>query len=113
LEIDSGTGVATGLDSLARVADASSIMPKRSSKRPPHADLNQLAKSIVDQTTDDTPPANTDDGKNPAAVALGRLGGKKGGRARADKLTAKKRTEIAKKAAAARWAKRRSQSGDD
>ena len=41
--------------------------------------------------------------KNPAAVALGRLGGLKGGKARAKKLTAKKRTEIAKKAAKARW----------
>jgi hypothetical protein len=43
--------------------------------------------------------------KNPAAVALGRLGGLKGGKARAAKLTAKKRSEIAKKAAAARWSK--------
>ena len=41
--------------------------------------------------------------KNPHAVALGRLGGKKGGRARADKLTPEQRREIAKKAAAARW----------
>lgn len=41
--------------------------------------------------------------KNPAAVALGRLGGLKGGKARAEKLSAKKRQEIAKKAAQARW----------
>jgi len=41
--------------------------------------------------------------KNPAAVALGRLGGLKGGKARAKKLTAKKRAEIAKKAARSRW----------
>jgi len=41
--------------------------------------------------------------KNPAAVALGRMGGLKGGRARADSMTAEKRAEIAKKAAAARW----------
>lgn len=44
--------------------------------------------------------------KNPAAVALGRLGGLKGGKARAEKLSAKKRTEIAKKAASSRWKKK-------
>lgn len=44
--------------------------------------------------------------KNPAAVELGRLGGLKGGPARAQKLTAKKRSEIAKKAALARWGKK-------
>jgi hypothetical protein len=44
--------------------------------------------------------------KNAAAVALGRLGGLKGGRARAEKLSPKKRTQIAKKAALARWAKK-------
>jgi hypothetical protein len=45
-------------------------------------------------------------GKNPAAVALGRLGGIKGGKARAEKLSPAKRKAIAKKAAAKRWAKR-------
>ncbi len=45
--------------------------------------------------------------KNPAAVELGRLGGLKGGRARAEKLSAKKRRAIAKKAALARWEKER------
>jgi hypothetical protein len=44
--------------------------------------------------------------KNPAAVALGKLVGRKGGKARADKLTSERRKEIAKKAAGARWAKR-------
>ena len=83
-------------------------MQNRSSKRKP-TDLNQLAKAIVEQATADEPteaetPPN-DETKNPAAVALGRLGGLKGGKARAEKLTAKKRSEIAKKAAAARWAK--------
>lgn len=66
-------------------------------------DTNQLAKSIVDIATgekEDTPP---DDGKNPAAVALGRLGGQKGGKARAKSLTAKQRSDIAKKAAKKRW----------
>ena len=45
--------------------------------------------------------------KNPAAVALGRLGGRKGGKARAAKLTPEERSEIARKAAKARWAKKR------
>jgi hypothetical protein len=47
--------------------------------------------------------------KNPAAVELGRLGGRKGGRARAKKLSPERRREIAKKAAEARWAKKRQQ----
>jgi len=73
-------------------------MPKRSSKKP--RDVNALAASIVAEAT-----ADSDEGKNPAAVALGRLGGRKGGKARAAKLTPEQRSEIAKKAAAARWAK--------
>ena len=77
-------------------------MPKRSSKRP--RDPNQLAKLIVDMATGDAPPdAPADEGKNPAAVALGRLGGLKGGKARARALTPKQRREQAAKAAAARW----------
>lgn len=46
------------------------------------------------------------EGKNPHAVALGYLGGKKGGKARATKLTSEQRSEIARKAATARWSKR-------
>ena len=69
-------------------------------KRP--ADLNQLAASIVEQATGQ--PTEKPE-KNPAAVALGKLGGLKGGRARADKLSEAERSEIAKKAAAARWKK--------
>ena len=75
-------------------------MPERPSKRRP-ADLNRLATSIVDEATGTAP--DPDEGKNPAAVALGRLGGKKGCKARAAKLSAEERREIAKKAAAARW----------
>jgi len=71
-------------------------MPKRSSKP---RDVNSLAARIVQEATSE--PA--DDGKNPAAVALGRLGGQKGGKARAAKLTSAERSEIAKKAANARW----------
>jgi len=66
------------------------------------ADVNQKAKKIVDLLTGDEPEQN--EIKN-AAAALGRLGGLKGGKARAESLTAKKRSEIAKKAAAARWKK--------
>ena len=58
-------------------------MPERSRKRP--RDLNQLATSIVEAATEGEPEL-PDDGKNPAAVALGRLGGKKGGKARAEIL---------------------------
>jgi len=76
-------------------------MPDRSRKRP--ADLNRLAASIVSDATDEDKP-DPDDGKDPAAVSLGRRGGLKGGKARAAKLTAEQRSEIAKKAAAARWA---------
>lgn len=61
-------------------------------------DLNQTAASIARLTTGQEPPA-----KNPAAVALGRLGGLKGGKARAQKLSPAKRKAIAKKAAATRW----------
>ncbi|MGA7086717.1 MAG: hypothetical protein WB116_00315 [Candidatus Dormiibacterota bacterium] len=73
-------------------------MPKRSRKP---ADLNRMALEIVRESTD--PDYDPIPGKNPAAVQLGRLGGLKGGKARAAKLSAKERSEIAKKAAAARW----------
>ena len=64
-------------------------------------DINQLAKSIVDSATAEKPPSAP--AKNPAAVQLGRLGGLKGGKARAKKLSKKRRVEIAKKAARKRW----------
>ena len=76
-------------------------MPTRSSK--PHRDLNQLAKFIVDQASGEVPNEEPPPVKNKAAVALGRLGGKKGGAARAAALTPEQRSEIAKKAAAVRW----------
>jgi hypothetical protein len=79
-------------------------MPTRASKKPPR-DANQLAKYILDVTTGESekiePPP-----KNPAAVALGKLGASKGGKARAAKLSARKRKAIAKQAAAARWGER-------
>ncbi len=77
-------------------------MPKRSSKP---RDLNAMAAAIVDQATSDEPVPDLDEGKNPAAVALGRLGGQKGGKARAAKLTAEERSAVARKAARARWKK--------
>jgi hypothetical protein len=78
-------------------------MPNRSSKPKRPRDPNQLAKLIVDMATGEALPETKVDGKNPAAVALGRQGGLKGGKARAKSLSAKRRAEIAKKAAKARW----------
>ena len=75
-------------------------MPKKP-KRP--RDTNQLAKLVADIATGEVEDIRTDDGKNAAAVALGRKGGLKGGKARAESLTAKERSAIAKKAAKARW----------
>ncbi|MCY4420236.1 MAG: hypothetical protein OXC42_03155 [Gammaproteobacteria bacterium] len=70
-------------------------------KRP--QETNQLANHIVDLSAGDTMKEDPYSGKNPAAVELGRLGGLKGGKARAKKLTKKQRSEIARKAANARW----------
>jgi hypothetical protein len=70
-------------------------------KRP--RDTNQLAKFIVDLATGEIDQPKIDDGKDPAAVALGRKGGLKGGKARSNKLTPKRRKEIAQKAARSRW----------
>jgi hypothetical protein len=83
-------------------------MPKRSSskksrisvKRRTPTDVNQIAAHVVEITTGQPRP-----GKNPAAVALGRLGGLKGGKVRAEKLSEERRHQIASAAARARWAK--------
>ena len=71
-------------------------------------DLNQLAASIVDDATNEQPDEEQPPAKNPAAVALGRLGGKKGGAARAAKLSPEQRREIARRAARSRWSKKTS-----
>jgi len=71
-------------------------MPKRSSKPP--RDENVAAFEAMNRLTNSEPP------KNPAAVALGRLGGKKGGPARAKSLSKRRRSQIARKAARKRWA---------
>ena len=76
-------------------------MPDRSRKRP--RDPNQLAKLVVDIATGEKVDAPEDSGKDPAAVALGRKGGLKGGKARAAKMTAEERKTAARKAAEARW----------
>lgn len=80
-------------------------MPKRSGKRP--RDVNRLAAEIVDEATGEAPKTDPDEGKDPAAVELGRRGGKKGGKARAAKMTAEERRAAAKKAAEARWSRSR------
>ncbi len=82
-------------------------MSDRTSKKRPR-DINQLAASIVGDATRDEPeavpdPVPTQPERNAAAVELGRLGGLKGGKARAAKLTPEKRSAIAREAAQKRW----------
>lgn len=75
-------------------------MPRRPS-RP--RDPNLLAREVFLEAIGEKPKPDPDAGKNPAAVALGKLGGSKGGKARAANLTKKQRSEAARKAARARW----------
>jgi len=79
-------------------------------KRP--RDINQLAKMIVDISTGNA-PSEPESTKNPAAVALGKLGGAKGGKARAAALSPAKRKAIAKKAAQRRWEKTKGAASDE
>jgi len=81
-------------------------MPDRSRKRP--RDLNQLARRLVDEATGEAPPEPPEPEKDPAAVALGRRGGLKGGKARAEKLTPEERSESSRRAARIRWGDRTS-----
>jgi hypothetical protein len=85
-------------------------MPKRSSKKVVAADVNVAAFNVVRAVTgaqsEKPPVAAQVREKNPAAVALGRIGGLKGGKARAEKLNATERRDIAIAAAKARWAKK-------
>lgn len=80
-------------------------MRKRSSKPGKRMDFNEIAKAIVDAATEEQPQEPEKPAKNPAAVELGRLGGLKGGKARAASLSMAKRKAIARKAALARWGK--------
>lgn len=80
-------------------------MTKKKKKRP---DLNEIAKLVTDTATDTPPPDSGEDSpedksKNQKAVKSGHLGGLKGGKARAKKLTPQQRSEIARKAALKRW----------
>jgi hypothetical protein len=85
-------------------------MPTRASKATPQGDDDPIsfAKTLMERTTGEAwggtplehPPERE---KNPAAVALSKLGASKGGKARAEALSARKRKMIAKKAAEARW----------
>lgn len=80
--------------------------PAKPVKRP--RDFTQFAKFVIDVASGEVPnPKDAPDTRNPAAVALGKLGGAKGGNARAAKLTPRRRKQIAKKAAVARWAKKK------
>ena len=69
------------------------------------SDLEKVATAVAEETSEKG-PTSKESTKNPHAVALGRLGGQKGGKARAEKLTPEQRSEIARKAVQARWAKR-------
>jgi hypothetical protein len=86
-------------------------MPRRSSK---DHDFATIARDIVEQTIGEklngTLLEAKDVGRNPAAVALGELGGAKGGKARAEALSPAKRKAIAKKAEQSRWTKSKSPS---
>jgi hypothetical protein len=76
-------------------------------KRSKDHDFATVARNVLERTIgarlNGEPLRDEDKGKNKAAIELGKLGGKKGGKARASKLTPARRSEIAKKAARARW----------
>ena len=85
---------------------------QRKTKKKTRRDVVEIARSVVEQAIGEKltgepldPPVESQepDTRNPAAVALSKLGASKGGKARAKKLTAKERSEIARKAAQARW----------
>jgi hypothetical protein len=83
------------------------IEKKRKQKRESDFAINafRVVQEATEQVEPETPKPLSTEGKNPAAVALGRLGGLKGGKARAARMTPEQRKEIAKKAAKARWKK--------
>jgi len=95
------------LEGLCLSAQAYHIADMDDSKRLPRPrDPNQLAKLIADIATgEQVDRVFTDDGRDLAAVLLGRRGGLKGGRKRAESLSPERRKEIAQRAAAARWSK--------
>ena len=95
--------MSTGTLSTYKVSYMAESAPR---KRP--RDTNQLAKLVADISTGavEDREEDRDEGKNPHAVALGRLGGQKGGAARKRALTPRRRKEIARRAAQTRWAAR-------
>lgn len=78
------------------------LMPKKQGPE----DINETAFRVFQEAIGETPKVDPDEGKDPAAVALGRKGGQKGGKARAAKMTPEERSEAARKAVRARWAKK-------
>lgn len=68
-------------------------------------DPNELARRLVDEATGSAPRYDSLEGKDPDAVARGRIGGLKGGKARVARMTPQERSEAARKAARARWSK--------
>jgi hypothetical protein len=78
-------------------------MPKRPRRR---RDPNELAHAVFLEAIGEAPPLKPEKEKNPAAVALGKLGGAKGGAAQAARLTAEQRKDSARTAALARWKKK-------
>jgi hypothetical protein len=87
-------------------SDIINYMPKRSSRQSVHPNVD--AHAAAQAATGATPTKQPRKRKNPAAVALGRLGGRKGGKARALKLSQDERSRIAREAAKIRWAAHRS-----
>ena len=98
----------TNMDSCQAICHTM-VMPRRSSKTTKEHDFMTVARRVVEEAIgeklDGSPLEDPNAGKNPHAVALGRMGGKKGGKARAEKLSPRRRKQIAKKAAAVRWSK--------
>lgn len=93
-------------DGKAAPGDGCTMSPMTKHPRRPR-DPNQLGKLVLDIATGETQDPPVDAGKDAKMAALGRKGGASGGKARAERLTAKERSDAAKQAAQARWAKQR------
>lgn len=79
-------------------------MRERSSKRP--TDVNELARQVVAEAVGDEEKYDPNEGKDPAAVELGRKGGLRGGKARAESMSQEERSAAARRAAQARWSRK-------
>jgi hypothetical protein len=98
-----------GLPAIRQSWHDSGVMAK-SKNRDFFVNARRVVELAIGEQMDGRPLPDPDAGKNPAAVALSKLGASKGGKARAAKLSDNKRSEIAKKAAKARWSKQQEQS---